>query len=112
MIGLLKRATLTPAEQLENGKLINEILTRRDPVELGKEWRVVLDTDNPSSREEYPDQWVGIELDRGDKCIQLRFPKEFIGKNEKGHREKKTKGTGQHKHTMWVPEWLLKEFTV
>jgi len=107
MIGLLKRATLTPAEEAENKRLIKEIVERRNPVQVGKEWRVVCDGDNPSSREEYPHRWVGIEQDRGNDCVKLRFPKEFVGKNEKGHNERKTK-----KRMMWIPHWLLKEFTV
>ena len=105
MIGLLKRATLSPAEEVENKKLIREIQERRNPVQVGKEWRVTLDHDNPSSREEYPDRWVGIEQDRSVDCIKLRFPKEFVGKNEKGQNEKKTK-----KRMMFIPHWLLKEF--
>lgn len=105
MIGLLKRATLSPAEEVENKKLIREIQERRNPVQVGKEWRVVLDHDNPSSREEYPNRWVGIEQDRSLDCIKLRFPKEFVGKNEKGGNERKTK-----KRMMWVPMWLLKDF--
>jgi len=105
MIGLLKRATLTPAEEAENKRLIREIVERRNPVQVGKEWRVVCDGDNPTSREEFPHRWVGIEQDRGGDFIKLRFPKEFVGKNEKGHNERKTK-----KKMLWVPHWLLKEF--
>ena len=113
MIGLLKRATLTPAEELANRKLVQEVHDRRDRVVIGKEWRVTLDEENGLSREEYPDRWVGVELDR-DECdlILLRFPKAFVGKGEKGGSETKTKKRGQHRYTMWVPDWLLKEFTV
>lgn len=111
MIGLLKRATLSPAEEVENKRLIAEIHARRDPAQPGKDWRVVLDHDNPSSQEEYPDRAVGIEIERGMDHILLRFPQAFKGKNEKGVGEVKTKKRGQHRYTMWVPHWLLKEFT-
>lgn len=111
MIGLLKRATLTPAEEADNKRLIAEIQARRDPAQPGKDWRVVLDHDNPSSREEYPDRAVGIEVERGVDHILLRFPQAFKGKNEKGVGEVKTKKRGQHRYTMWIPAWLLKEFT-
>lgn len=110
MIGLLKRATLTPAEELENDKLIKEIQERRNPEQIGKEWRVVLDHYNPTSAEEYPDQWVGIEIERGTDHILLRFPQAFKGKAEKGHGEVKTKKHGQHRYTLWVPMWLLSDF--
>jgi len=112
MIGLLKRATLSPAEEVENKRLVKEIMERRNPLRVGKEWRVALDHDNPSSHEEYPHKWVGIEQERERDCVLLRFPKEFVGKNEKGQRERKTKKRGHHLHTMWVPLWLLKEFAV
>lgn len=112
MFGLLKRATLSPAEEAENKRLVKEIMDRRDPTVIGKEWRVTLDHDNPTSHEEMPDKWVGIEQARERDCVLLRFPKEFIGKNEKGQPDRKTKKRGQHKHTMWIPIWLLKEFTV
>lgn len=111
MIGLLKRATLSPAEEADNKRLIAEIQARRDPACPGKDWRVVLDYDNPSSREEYPDRAVGIEIERGLDHILLRFPQAFKGKNEKGVGEVKTKKRGQHRYTMWIPHWLLKEFT-
>ncbi len=111
MIGLLKRATLSPAEEADNKRLIAEIHARRDPECVGKDWRVVLDHDNPTSREEYPDQWVGIEVGRTGDHILLRFPKAFKGKNEKGSAEVKTKKRGQHRYTMYIPHWLLKEFT-
>lgn len=111
MIGLLKRTSVaTPAEQLENDKLVKEIIGRRDPVKLGKEHRVCLDRDNPLSQEEYPDRWVGMELDRDANYVLLRFPKAFAGKNEKGHKATKTFKTGMHRHTLWVPKWLLKDF--
>jgi len=110
MIGLLKRATLSPAEEADNKRLIAEIHARRDPTQLGKEWRVTLDHDNPSSHEEYPDRGVGIEIERGVDDILLRFPQAFKGKNEKGSGEVKTKKRGQHRYTMWIPVWLLKEF--
>jgi len=112
MIGLLKRATLTPAEEAENKRLIAEIHARRDSAQPGKEWRVILDHDNPSSREEMPDRAVGIEIERDSQCVLLRFPQAFKGKNEKGHAEVKTKKRGQHRHTMWVPRWLLKPFEI
>ncbi len=112
MIGLLKRATLSPAEEVENKRLIKEIHERRSPIQIGKEWRVSLDHDNPTSTEEYPDRAVGIEVDRERDCVLLRFPAAFKGKNEKGQPMVKTKKRGQHRHTMWVPLWLLKEFTV
>ncbi len=110
MIGLLKRATLSPAEEVENKRLIAEIQARRDPERIGKEWRVVLDSDNPTSAEEYPDQAVGIEIERGVDHILLRFPQAFKGKNEKGSGEVKTKKRGQHRYTMWIPHWLLRDF--
>ena len=112
MIGLLKRARLSPAEEADNKRLIKEIQARRNPERIGKEWRVTLDHDNPTSREEYPDRGVGIEVARERDYVLLRFPQAFKGKNEKGHGEVKTKKRGQHRHTMWVPLWLLKEFTV
>ena len=105
MIGPLKRVSLHPTFEAENKKMIAEILERRNPIQIGKEWRVVLDHDNPSSCEEYPDRAVGIEQDREGNYIKLRFPTEFIGKNEKGHNEKKTR-----KRMMWVPQWLLIPF--
>ena len=51
------------------------------------------------------DEAAAIEQDRDETSIKLRFPKEFVGKNEKGHNERKTK-----KRMMWIPHWLLKEF--
>jgi len=108
MIGLLKRATCSPAEELENDKMIAEIMAARSDVEVGKEWRIVLDHDNPLSREEYPDRAVGIEQDRCGKEIQLRLPTHFVGKNENGHKAQKT----DKNRCIWVPKWLLKEFTV
>ena len=110
MIGLLKRATLTPAEEADNKRLITEIQARRDPERIGKEWRVVLDIDNPTSAEEYPDSAVGIEIERGVDHILLRFPVAFRGKNVKGAGEIKTKKRGQHFYTMWIPHWLLRSF--
>ncbi len=108
MIGLLKRASISPAEELENDKMIAEILARRSDVKVGKEWRIVLDHDNPSSREEFPDRAVGIEQDRCGNEIQLRLPTHFMGKNEKGAKVQKT----DKNRLIWVPKWLLKEFTV
>ena len=110
MIGLLKRATLSPAEEAENKRLIAEIHARRDPACPGKDWRVVLDVDNPTSKFEYPDRAVGVEIERGGYHILLRFPQAFKGKNEKGVGEVKTKKRGQHRYTLWVPIWLLRDF--
>jgi len=107
MFGLLKRAQVSPAEELENHKMIAEMLARRSDIEVGKEWRVVLEHDNLLSREEYPDRWVGVEQDRCGKCVQLRFSGHFVGKNEKGHKVQKT----DKQRLMWIPIWLLKEFT-
>jgi len=107
MFGLLKRAQVTPAEELENDKMIEEIHAKRSDIEVGKEWRVTLDHDNPTSHEEMPDRWVGVEQDRCGDCVQLRFAGHFVGKNEKGHKVQKT----DKQRLMWIPRWLLKEFT-
>ncbi len=106
MNGLLTIARVaSPAEQADNKRLIREIIAARTPDTTGKEWRVVLDHDNPSSRLEYPDRWVGIEIERSLDCVKIRFPQEFYGPNEKGHKERKT-----HKRMMWIPIWLLSDF--
>ncbi len=101
----------TPAEQADNKRLIREIIAARTPDYTGKEWRVTLDHDNVLSQEEYPDRWVGIEIEREGDLVCLRFPKVFRGKSEKGQGETKTKKRGQHLYTMWVPKWLLRDFS-
>jgi hypothetical protein len=108
MNGLLKRKTLTPAEEAENKSMIAEIKARRSPVQLGREWRVVCDHDNPSSRGEYPHRAVGTEQDREGHYVKLRFSEHFVGTTEKGRKERKTDKT----KSMWIPHWLLREFKV
>jgi len=110
MYGLLKRAALQPAEEAENKRLIAELLSARSPVQFGKEWRVQCNHDIVSaSREEYPDDWVGVEQDRDEHgLVLLRFGGHFIGVNEHGKRSQKTDKDRQ----MWIPWWILEEFRI
>lgn len=106
MNGLLtKTRNATPAEQAENKRLIAEIMAKRNPDDVGREVRVVIDRDCPTQAEEYPDRGVGVTQGREGELVKVRFSADFIGKNEKGRREQKTR-----KKVMWIPHWLLVDY--